>query len=375
MNRFAVPALTTSLALLTFVAPSSAEFTELSVRMDPLQPAVGEDFTFVVAGRVDGSVQLEDVTVGPEEYGNATEVRVTLRETCPTTCSRRPFSLSVPIDASSVDFPGDDHAISVEIIDSSNEVSLPLYKRFAVGETYFGHPLPHQAFVNPSSPTENDLVRLVVTSDGNYCGPSTAELERFERVGNVVNVFLTYWAGFGGGFPSTSVAPATQKCTPPGPYSDAVLVDFGVLYAGTYRVDVYLEEEGDFGTLPIRTRRSTMTVENGADFVPLQDGRFEVFIDWRDFDNRTGVGKPVPGATDDSTLFTFFGGENWEVLVKILDACTLNGKFWVLTAAATTVEYTITIEDTLTGAVWTYDNPLGFPSPAVTDIEAFDCSP
>ena len=72
---------------------------------------------------------------------------------------------------------------------------------------------------------------------------------------------------------------------------------------------------------------------------------------------------------------TFFGPDNWELLVKVLNACGVNEKFWVLTAAATTVEYEITITDTVTGETWTYDNPLGFPSPAVTDIEAFDCSP
>ena len=359
------------LAIFLLSSPLSAEIGEVSVRIEPLQPLLGQDFTVIVEGAGE-NVLLEDVLVGPEEFRDGTEIRVLLREGCVAACMPGSFEFSVPIDASAAEFPEDDHAISIRTIDASNEESVELYKRFAVGATYGPHPLGFRTYVNPRSPTDNDLVRLITRTEGNVCGPSAAEFVSSEVVGNVVNVFLQYYPGFGGGF-ATSAGP--DKCTPPAPYDVADLGALGVLDEGNYRLDIYIEEVGDFGTLPIRTRRSELTVTDGPDLAALQNGRFEVRIDWRDFEGQTGVGRPVPGATKDSTLFSFFGDDNWEVLVKILDACTLNGKFWVLTAAATTVEYTTTIFDLETGAVWSYDNPLGFPSPAVTDIEAFDCSP
>ncbi|MCG8458185.1 MAG: hypothetical protein MI919_18050, partial [Holophagales bacterium] len=72
-----------------------------------------------------------------------------------------------------------------------------------------------------------------------------------------------------------------------------------------------------------------------------------------------------------STLFTFFDSSNWEILVKVLDGCAINDRFWVFGAAATDVEYTITITDTATDSVWTYTNPLGTTSAAIDDTDAF----
>ena len=44
-----------------------------------------------------------------------------------------------------------------------------------------------------------------------------------------------------------------------------------------------------------------------------------------------GAMSPVEmgGASTDSGLFTFFDGENWEVLVKVLNGCEMNGHWWV----------------------------------------------
>ena len=111
------------------------------------------------------------------------------------------------------------------------------------------------------------------------------------------------------------------------------------------------------------------------------DGRFRVSLVWEDFDGNTGVGHAIPldaitdnpSAVSSSGLMWFFGPDNMEMLVKVLDACTFNGHHWVLLAAATTVDYTIEILDSETGEIWTYRNPLGNASPATTDVEAFSC--
>lgn len=103
----------------------------------------------------------------------------------------------------------------------------------------------------------------------------------------------------------------------------------------------------------------------------LHGGRFRATVDWRDFQGNTGQGALVPGHTGSSGLFTFFTSDNWEVMVKLLDGCTVNGRFWAFVAAATSVEYTLRIEDLVTGEVWERRNPLGELSPAFADVEAF----
>jgi hypothetical protein len=101
----------------------------------------------------------------------------------------------------------------------------------------------------------------------------------------------------------------------------------------------------------------------------LNGGRFRVTAVWRDFHGRTGNGTAV-GLTADTGYFWFFAAANVEVVAKVLDGRPVNGKFWVFYGALSNVEYTLTVEDTMTGAVRTYPNPSGtFAS--VADTSAF----
>jgi len=109
----------------------------------------------------------------------------------------------------------------------------------------------------------------------------------------------------------------------------------------------------------------------GATNLCLSNNRFRVEVQWRDFENRTGPGQVVPFGSSDSGLFWFFGSNNWEMLVKIVDGCSLNQRFWVFSAATTTVEYTLTVTDTNSGQVKRYFNPAGTPAAALTDTNAF----
>lgn len=108
----------------------------------------------------------------------------------------------------------------------------------------------------------------------------------------------------------------------------------------------------------------------------LNGGRFQVQAQWTDFQANTGSGDVVCGTSSDSSgLFWFFSPDNWEVLLKVLDGCGVNGNYWVFGAASTNVAYTITVTDTRTGAVRSYTNPLGSSSPAITDTAAFPACP
>lgn len=108
----------------------------------------------------------------------------------------------------------------------------------------------------------------------------------------------------------------------------------------------------------------------------LNSARFQVQVTWTDFQGNTGTGHVVPGvSSDDSGIMWFFGPSNWELLIKVLNGCVVNGHYWVLGAASTNVQYVITVTDTQSGAVRQYSNPLGTASPAITDASAFLACP
>lgn len=107
----------------------------------------------------------------------------------------------------------------------------------------------------------------------------------------------------------------------------------------------------------------------------LQD-RFLVSAQWR----TSGVGEPtdgsarvVPVINPGSGIFWFFAPDNWEVMVKVLNGCGLNSRFWVFSASTTNVFYRLYVFDVTSGVGKTYFNYPGPPAPAVTDTDAFGC--
>lgn len=104
-------------------------------------------------------------------------------------------------------------------------------------------------------------------------------------------------------------------------------------------------------------------------------GRFRVTVDWRTQFGTSGPGHVVPVTSPRSGLFWFFAPDNWEQLVKVLDGCAVNDRFWVFAASATNVEWTLRVEDTAAGETRVYINPLGQRSPPLTDTAAFATCP
>ena len=110
--------------------------------------------------------------------------------------------------------------------------------------------------------------------------------------------------------------------------------------------------------------------EASATRLCLRQNRFRVEVDWRDFEGDVGAGRVVGYQASDSGLFWFFDPENWELMVKVLDGCGFNDRFWVFASASTNVEYTLRVTDTATGDTKSYFNPLGTLAPAVADTGA-----
>jgi hypothetical protein len=88
----------------------------------------------------------------------------------------------------------------------------------------------------------------------------------------------------------------------------------------------------------------------------LAASRFAVEVVWTD--PRTGLpaqGTALP-VTADTGVFWFVDDTNLELMIKVLDARAVNGKFWVFYGALSDLEYTITVTDTETGQQRTYHN-------------------
>lgn len=107
--------------------------------------------------------------------------------------------------------------------------------------------------------------------------------------------------------------------------------------------------------------------------------RFAVTARWRT--------NPLPGTLTDgqaqvagcansgSGLFQFFSPNNWEIMVKALDGCGLNDRYWIFSSATTNVFYRMEVFDVVGGEQKIYFNYPGPPAPAVTDTNAFPTCP
>jgi len=83
----------------------------------------------------------------------------------------------------------------------------------------------------------------------------------------------------------------------------------------------------------------------------------------------------VAVAGDNSGLFWFFSSDNWEIMVKALNGCGLNNRYWIFSAATTNVFYRMEVFDTVGLEQKIYFNYPGPPAPAVTDTDAFATCP
>lgn len=108
----------------------------------------------------------------------------------------------------------------------------------------------------------------------------------------------------------------------------------------------------------------------------LQDGRFRVEVEFEPEGGAEGEGR-VSQVSNDSGEVWFFTPDNVELLIKVLDACSLPEfeTFWFFAAGLTNVEVEITVTDTESGLSQTYDNPQGNPFDPVLDTSTFDVCP
>jgi len=114
---------------------------------------------------------------------------------------------------------------------------------------------------------------------------------------------------------------------------------------------------------------------NDGRYGELKNGRFRVSATWKNFAGETGVATWVPLGSEETGVFWFFVPSNFELMLKVIDGCGLNNRYWVFFAALTNVEFRITVRDTWADREKVYDNPLGVSAAAVTDTTFFQTCP
>jgi hypothetical protein len=105
------------------------------------------------------------------------------------------------------------------------------------------------------------------------------------------------------------------------------------------------------------------------------DFRFQLTVDFAHAGGASGSGQAslaTLGVANGGS-FWFFSQNNPEILVKVLNACSVNNKFWVFVTAGTNVGFNLHVMDTVTSATKTYSNPDNTAAVPVQDTSAFPC--
>lgn len=111
----------------------------------------------------------------------------------------------------------------------------------------------------------------------------------------------------------------------------------------------------------------------------LLGGRFAATLEWDD-----GAGSPREalvslssgGTRSAAGVFRFYASDpsNWEILVKMIDACAESGRRWVLVSASTGFGWRLRIADQASGETRTWSHPLDGEATGIADFEAFAAS-
>jgi virginiamycin B lyase len=105
----------------------------------------------------------------------------------------------------------------------------------------------------------------------------------------------------------------------------------------------------------------------------LNNGRFRVSTSWQTATG-SGVGNAV-SMTSDTGYFWFFSANNVEMVIKVVNGCGFNSRYWTFAGGLTNVSVTMTVTDTQSGNVKTYVNPQGIAFQPIQDTNSFATCP
>lgn len=161
-----------------------------------------------------------------------------------------------------------------------------------------------------------------------------------------------------------------QGCQDPG-----APVRFGLAGPGG-TASVEWNGPGDTDSVKVNLDQLLRTCVPSQTRMCLNNGRFAIEGSRADFQGNTAPMRPVQ-LTADSGYVWFFNESNVEMIVKVLDACALNDRFWVFSSALSNVNYVLKVTDTHSGQVYRVENPAGNTAPAILNTNTLfgKCSP
>lgn len=106
----------------------------------------------------------------------------------------------------------------------------------------------------------------------------------------------------------------------------------------------------------------------------LNNNRFRVTMTFTASGQQAQTAQAV-GLTSDTGYFWFFNSANVETVVKVLNGCGFNQRYWVFAGGLTDVGAVLTVTDTQAAVAKTYTNPLGTAFQPIQDTGAFATCP
>lgn len=159
-----------------------------------------------------------------------------------------------------------------------------------------------------------------------------------------------------------------------------VSVTYTFQTAGQYTVGIGSLNSFGFGNYTIALSAASGGVGGGGNGCGTSSkpalclgNRFRVTASWQKSDGSNGDGTPIT-LTADTGYFWFFDSSNVEAVIKVLNACSFDSKYWVFASGLTNVHVELDVTDTVTGATKTYTNPQNTAFAPIQDTGALPCN-
>ncbi len=208
------------------------------------------------------------------------------------------------------------------------------------------------------------------------------------NTGGTTNVYVDFYhfgATAGSGFTvtvSSTVAPllvtvqdaSTGTVLASNTGTGSVTLAYTPTYSGDHVIGVAFLSAfvtGNYGIVVSCSGGAACTA-SGANLC-LAAARFRVTVFWRSATG-SGFGTAVT-LTPDTGYFWFFNSANVEIVVKVLNACSVNSRYWVFAGGLTNVEVTLTVNDMQNATTRTYVNPMNVAFQPIQDTSAFPSCP
>ena len=248
-----------------------------------------------------------------------------------------------------------------------------------------------RVWIGYGADTTGQYLITMVIRRGAFNGPIVGSSSIYLNLTGGSSTNVDGFFHFGGAFDGAAVTPGdtitiTHTWSGPGVlFFDAGTGDFGssgncggayetigtsspldVQVRGTFGIEIDQEDQ----TNACIKSDTVLCIENKPG-----DGRFQLTVDFNHVGRAPGTGQVSIGTLGiaHGGSFWFFSQDNPEILVKVLNACSINHKFWVFVDAGTNVGFNLHLLDTVTSETRTYSNPDNVAAVPVQDTSALPC--